>query len=107
MANFCDAGDTVSGYIKCTVVTFYVKSKDSAGNVGKVVTEAALAQLKCMCVVGCTYVLAFESGERQLTLPGTLTVVIHCNYQFCQRNDTWWWSCRRVEIKGQGNFPTA
>jgi hypothetical protein len=51
VANFCDAGDKVSGYIKCTFVTFYVKSKDSAGNVGKVVTAAAVAQLKCVCVV--------------------------------------------------------
>lgn len=49
MANFCDAGDKRSGYIKCTIVTFYVKSNDSAGKVEKSVIAAVVAQLKCVC----------------------------------------------------------
>jgi hypothetical protein len=57
VANFCDAGDERSGYIKCAIVTFYVKSNDSAGKVGKSVIAAAVAQLKCVCARawGCTY----------------------------------------------------
>ena len=57
MANICGAGDKRSGYIKCTIVTFYVKSNDSAGKVGKLVIAAAVAQLKYVCALawGCTY----------------------------------------------------
>jgi hypothetical protein len=79
VANFCDAGDKRSGYIKCTVVTFCVKSKVSAGKVGILVIADAVAQLKCVCARACVrvYVLAFESGARQLTPSwNTVTVVM-------------------------------
>lgn len=34
-------------------MTFYVKSNDSAGKVGKLVIAAAVAQLKCVCALAC------------------------------------------------------
>jgi hypothetical protein len=57
VANSCDAGDKRSGYVKCTIVTFYVKSNDSAGKAGKLVIAAAVARLKCVfaLALGCAY----------------------------------------------------
>jgi hypothetical protein len=78
VASFCDAGDKRLGYIKCTIVIVYVKSTDSASKVGTFVIAAAVAQLKCVCALAWgVYVLAFESGARQLTSSwNTVTVVI-------------------------------
>jgi hypothetical protein len=64
MANFCDAGYKRSGYIKCKIVTFYVKSNDSAGKVGKLVIAASVAQLKCVCALACECTYLRLSQER-------------------------------------------
>jgi len=76
VANFFDAGRKLSGYIKRTIVTFYVKSNDSTGTVGKLVIATVVAQLKCVCALawGCTYLRLVQ--ERQLTSSSTTGTIV-------------------------------